>query len=213
MAGAARKVSIPWCSSSCVWSAILENITGDRKLIDHCSLRLDILFFIGYDIDEELPWHSTISRTRQLFPEAVFEEVFTKVLAMCVEKGMVSGHTQAIDSAPVKANASMDTLELKVPEEDLDEHLRKVRALSSMDREEPHRKSKNDRSDKGQRTISANKNELDAIKGRNRKWAKDQDQRPGAGNKGSNYTLATRRTTALRTPMHVSASSRARPGS
>lgn len=166
----------------------LENIISDRKLIDHCSMRLDILYFIGYDIDEELPWHSTISRTRQLYPESVFEEVFTKVLAMCVDAGMVSGHTQAIDSAPVKANASMDTLELKVPEDELDEHLRKVRALSSMDKGEPHRKSKGDRSDKGQRTISANKNELDTIKGRNRKWARDQDQRPGAGNKVAKYT-------------------------
>ena len=166
----------------------LENIISDRKLIDHCSMRLDILYFIGYDIDEELPWHSTISRTRQLFPEAVFVEVFTKVLAMCVEKGMVSGHTQAIDSAPVKANASMDTLELKVPQEDPDAHLRKVRALSAMDKGEPHRKSKGDRSDKGQRSVTANKKELYAIKGRNKKWAKDQDQRPGAGNKGSKYT-------------------------
>ena len=166
----------------------LENITGDRKLIEHCSMRLDILYFIGYDIDEELPWHSTISRTRQLFPEAVFEEAFTKVLAMCVEKGMVSGHTQAMDSAPVKANASMDTLELKVPEDELDEHLRKVRALSSMDKEEPHRKSKNDRSDKVQRSVTANGNELSAIKGRNKKWAKDQGQRPGAGSKGAKYT-------------------------
>ncbi len=166
----------------------LENIISDRKLIAHCSMRLDILFFLGYDIDEELPWHSTISRTRQLFPEAVFEEVFTKVLAMCVDKGMVSGHTQAIDSAPVKANASMDTLELKVPEEELESHLRKVRAISSMDKVEPHRKSKNDRSDKGQRSITADKKELDAIESRNKKWAKDQDQRPGAGNKGSKYT-------------------------
>ena len=166
----------------------LENIISDRKLIDHCSLRLDILFFIGYDIDEELPWHSTISRTRQLYPESVFGEVFTKVLAMCVEKGMVSGHTQAIDSAPVKANASMDTLELKVPEDELDEHLRKVRALSSMDKQAPHRKSKGDRSDKGQRSVTANDKELSAIKGRNKKWAKDQDQRPGAGNKGAKYT-------------------------
>src|SRR5690606_5651310 len=30
--------------------------------------------------------------------------------------------------------------------------------------------------------------ELQAIKSRNTKWAKDQDQRPGAGNKGSRYT-------------------------
>jgi len=84
----------------------LENIISDRKLIEHCSMRLDMLYFLEYDIDEELPWHSTISRTRQLFPEDVFEQVFNKVFGMCVEKGMVAGHTQAIDSAPVKANAS-----------------------------------------------------------------------------------------------------------
>ena len=166
----------------------LENLISDRKLIAHCSMRLDILYFIGYDIDEELPWHSTISRTRQLFPEPVFEEVFTKVLLLCVENGMVSGDTQTIDSAPVKANASMDTLELKVPEEELDEHLRKIRAISAMDKEVPHRKSKGDKADKGQRKVSASKKELSAIGSRNKKWAKDQDQRPGSGNKGSKYT-------------------------
>lgn len=166
----------------------LENLISDRKLMSHCSMRLDILFFIGYDIDEELPWHSTISRTRQLFPESVFEEVFTKVLRMCIAKGMVSGHTQAIDSAPVKANASMDTLDLKVPEEDLEDHLKKIRAISAMDKEVPHRNSKGDKSDKGQRKVSASKKELSAIASRNKKWAKDQDRRPGAGNKGAKYT-------------------------
>nr|WP_321452592.1 transposase [uncultured Carboxylicivirga sp.] len=35
----------------------LENIISDRKLIEHCSMRLDILYFLGYDIDEALPWH------------------------------------------------------------------------------------------------------------------------------------------------------------
>ena len=39
-----------------------ENIISDRGLINHCAMRLDILFFIGYDIDEELPWHSVRSR-------------------------------------------------------------------------------------------------------------------------------------------------------
>ncbi|APQ15942.1 IS1182 family transposase [Maribacter hydrothermalis] len=166
----------------------LENLISDRKLIAHCSMRLDILYFIGYDIDEELPWHSTISRTRQLFPESVFEEVFTNILQLCIEKGMVSGHTQAIDSAPVKANASMDTLELKVPEEELKEHLVRIRAISAMDREVPHRKSKDNKADKGDRSITASGKELNAIKSRNKKWAKDQDQRPGAGNKGAKYT-------------------------
>ena len=91
----------------------LENITSDRKLIEHCSLRLDLLYFLGYQLDEPLPWHSTLSRTRQLLPEALFELLFDRVFSLCVEKGMVSGDAQAIDSAPVKANAAMDSLKLK----------------------------------------------------------------------------------------------------
>ncbi|WP_317129366.1 transposase [Flavivirga rizhaonensis] len=62
----------------------IENIISDRHLIRHSSMRLDILYFLDYDIDEELPWHSRISRTRQLYPESLFEQVFTSVLTMCV---------------------------------------------------------------------------------------------------------------------------------
>jgi len=169
----------------------LENIISDRKLLSHCSMRLDILFFLGYDIDDELPWHSTISRTRQLFPEELFEEVFTHVLRMCVEKGMVSGHSQAIDSAPVKANASMETLELKVPAESLEEHLHKIRHISSRDKEEYNsrkRNAKEDKSDDDQRSNRANKAELQAIESRTKKWSKDQNMRPGAGRSNSKYT-------------------------
>jgi hypothetical protein len=106
---------------------------------------------------------------------------------MCVEKGMVSGHTQAIDSAPVKANASMDSLELKVPEEELEEYLQKVRYMSSPDRISK-RKAKENKAPKEQQTITANDGELKEIKSRNKKWSEDQDQRVGAGNKGSKYT-------------------------
>ncbi len=161
----------------------LENLTSDRQLIEHCSMRMDILFFLGYDIDEPLPWHSTLSRTRQLFPESLFEQVFNRILDQCISKGMVLGKIQAIDSAPVKANASMDSLELKVPAESLEEHLRKVRVMSSMDR-----KAKTNKAPKEQQTITASKRELSEIKSRNKKWSKDQDQRPGAGAKGSKYT-------------------------
>ena len=44
----------------------LENLGSDRRIITTASMRLDILFFIGYNLDEPLPWHSTLSRTRQL---------------------------------------------------------------------------------------------------------------------------------------------------
>ena len=93
----------------------LENLVSDRRLVEHCSLRLDILYFLGYDVDEELPWHSTISRTRQLYPTAVFEHLFDHVFTQCVAAGLVMGHTQAVDSAFVKANASLESLCEKQP--------------------------------------------------------------------------------------------------
>ena len=88
----------------------LENLNSDRRIIDHARLRLDILYFIGYDIDEELPWHSTLSRTRELYGEEVFLSLFKQVLKMCIDKGMVRGKRQAIDSAYIKANASLSSL-------------------------------------------------------------------------------------------------------
>jgi len=168
----------------------LENIISDRSVMSHCNMRMDILFFLNYDIDESLPWHSTLSRTRNLFPEELFEQVFDRVLSMCIEKGMVSGHTQAIDSAPVKANASMDSLELKVPEDELAEHLRKARVYSSIDKEQdkPIRKAKHNKASIESRKITANKQQLQGVKSRQKKWAKDQDQRPGAKRNNAKYT-------------------------
>ncbi len=161
----------------------LENIISDRKLIEHCSLRLDLLYFLDYQLDEPLPWHSTVSRTRQLLPTALFEEVFTRILSQCVEAGMVAGHTQVVDSALIKANASMDSLELKVPQQDLNSHLQQIRAISRADRKANHNKASIQ-----QQTISASQEELQEIKARNRNWSLQQNYRPGAHNQNSKYT-------------------------
>ena len=101
----------------------LNNINSDRALIRYCSNCLDIRLFLGYDLDEELPWHSTISRTRQLLGEEVFLELFQKVLSLCVGKGMVRGKRQAVDSAFIKANASMDSLVEKLVVSDVEQEV------------------------------------------------------------------------------------------
>ena len=88
----------------------LNNISSDRKLVQYCSNCLNIRLYLRYDLDEELPWHSTISRTRQLYGEEVFLLLFQRILSMCIGAGMVRGKRQAVDSAFVKANASMDSL-------------------------------------------------------------------------------------------------------
>lgn len=72
----------------------LNNITSDRKLIAYCSNCLDIRLFLKYDIDENLPWHSTISRTRQLFGENIFLDLFRQILSKCIDSGLVRGKRQ-----------------------------------------------------------------------------------------------------------------------
>ena len=91
----------------------LENLCSDRRIVSMAKMRLDMLYFIGYDIDEPLPWHSTLSRTRQLYGEELFGKLFKKVLGQCIDKGMVAGKRQAMDSIAVQANASMDSLRKK----------------------------------------------------------------------------------------------------
>lgn len=97
----------------------LENLNSDRRIIATSRLRMDILYFIGYDLGEELPWHSTISRTRQLYGEHVFTELFKRILKQCIDKGMVSGRRQAVDGFFIKANASLDSMVEKEIMEDV----------------------------------------------------------------------------------------------
>lgn len=85
----------------------LENLNSDRRIVATSRMRMDILYFIGYDLDEELPWHSTLSRTRQLYGEEEFMFLFKQVLKQCMTKGLLSGKRQAIDSVFVKANAAL----------------------------------------------------------------------------------------------------------
>jgi transposase len=119
----------------------LENLGSDRRIINTVSMRLDMLFFIGYDIDEALPWHSTLSRTRQLYGDIVFKELFKQVLKQCIDKGMVAGRRQAIDSVAVKANASMSKLAEKEVLDDGDNYVGEL--------------SDNEDEDKQSKTVSA----------------------------------------------------------
>lgn len=113
----------------------LENINSDRKIVEVASMRMDMLFFIGYDLGERLPWHSTLSRTRQLYGEEVFKQLFRHVLKQCIDQGMVAGCRQAVDSALIKANASMDSLGQAQVLQDADEY---ADHLSQQDQAEQH---------------------------------------------------------------------------
>lgn len=120
----------------------LNNISGDRPLQRFCSDSLACRWFLGYDIDEPLPVHSTLSRTRALFGESLNVEVFGQVLALCVDAGMVSGKRQAVDSALIKANASLDSLSHDVIMADASKYCRQVLQENTEQQEpaEPQKK-------------------------------------------------------------------------
>lgn len=106
----------------------LENICSDRALERMIKNRLDLRFFIDYDLDEKVPDHSTICKTRQRIPTEVFEDVFNHILLLCVKQGLVDGKFQSIDSAYINANASIDRLtESKLIDRDPDEYLEEIR--------------------------------------------------------------------------------------
>jgi len=130
----------------------LNNINSDRKLIEYCSNCLDTRLYLKYDIDEQLPWHSTISRTRQLYGEEVFLSLFKKVLRLCVSKGMVRGKRQAIDSAFIKANASMDSLAEKEITDDVERY-----AMELSENSENKIMVSKDKNDKSKKTITSSR--------------------------------------------------------
>jgi len=88
----------------------LENITSDRRIVSTSSMRMDIIYFLGYDLEEGLPWHSTLSRTRKLYGEEQFVTLFKQVLKLCINKGLIAGKRQSVDSALIPANASKHSM-------------------------------------------------------------------------------------------------------
>jgi transposase len=103
-----------------------ENIIYDRELIRKANDSLAARYFIGYDIDEKLPWHSTISRTRALISKETFEMIFSKILELCYQSGLIDGKHQSIDSTLVKANASLESVERKEPKLTIEEYINKT---------------------------------------------------------------------------------------
>lgn len=56
------------------------------------------LWFLGYEIDEALPDHSIMTKTRVRFGPDAFREFFHEVVKTCIEAGLVAGEAAFLDS-------------------------------------------------------------------------------------------------------------------
>lgn len=90
--------------------AYYENVNSERLLVKQLSYRMDWLWFCGYDIDEEVPDHSVISKARQRWGSDVFVGFFENILIQCIEAGLVDGEIIHVDASMIDGNASKDSL-------------------------------------------------------------------------------------------------------
>jgi len=72
------------------------------------NLNLAHRWFIGYDLDDVVPDHSSLNKIRERYGFAVFQGFFEKIVELCKEAGLVWGEELYLDSTKVQANASIN---------------------------------------------------------------------------------------------------------
>src|SRR5215218_10053867 len=87
-----------------------EDIRSERQLMEIAADRLSVRWYLGYDLHEPLPDHSSLSRIRERYGLEIFGGFFEKIVQMCFEAGLVRGEELFFDSTKVKANADIDSL-------------------------------------------------------------------------------------------------------
>ncbi len=92
------------------------NVASERELVEQIRERLDFLWFLGYDLESEIPHHSVLSKARARWGTELFERLFIRTVEQCVKAGLVDGRLLHVDSTTLKANASKDSVVKSCPE-------------------------------------------------------------------------------------------------
>jgi transposase len=111
-----------------------EGLRSERELVRVAADRLSIRWFLGYDLDEELPDHSSLTRIRQRYGLAVFRRFFEAIVEQCREAGLVWGKELYFDATQVKANASLDSI---APRFAVEAHLGELFTNEDADESDP----------------------------------------------------------------------------
>ena len=82
---------------------------SERQLMRHAADRLSVRWYIGYDLGEPLPDHSSLTRIRERYGVEVFRHFFDAIVEQCQQEKLVWGREVYIDSTQVNANADVDS--------------------------------------------------------------------------------------------------------
>jgi transposase len=87
-----------------------SGIRSERQLLEQADYNLAMRWYAGYNMDEPLPDHSSLSKIRTRLGLPVFRRFFEVVTEQCVTAGLVRGDELIFDATKVRANAAMDSL-------------------------------------------------------------------------------------------------------
>lgn len=87
-----------------------EGIRSERQLMEQVNVNFAYRWFIGYDLDEAVPDHSSLSKIRTRYGLEIFQLFFEKVVELCIEAGLVWGKELYFDGTKVRANAATTSL-------------------------------------------------------------------------------------------------------
>ena len=89
---------------------VFYNVRSERELMATLPERLDWLWFIDFDLDDEIPGHSVLSKARSRWGTAAFKHFFERIVWQCVAAGLVDGAKIFMDSSLIQADASNNSI-------------------------------------------------------------------------------------------------------
>jgi transposase len=87
-----------------------DDIKSERELMEVIGERLDYLWFLGYGVEEKIPDHSVLSKARARWGKEVFESLFVRTVAQCVEAKLVDGNKLHVDASLIDADAAKESV-------------------------------------------------------------------------------------------------------
>lgn len=91
----------------------MEGFASERAIAWHCRDRMSLREFLGFQLHESTPDHSSFTIWRQRLPIEVYRAVFQRILAIVHRKGLIKAYAAGVDSSTLEANASLRRLARK----------------------------------------------------------------------------------------------------
>lgn len=103
-----------------------EGLDSQRAIAWRCDDSLSLRAFLGFDLTEHTPDHSSLSRVRDRLPTAVHEQAFALMVSIAEKKKLLKGKVAAVDSTMLEADAAMKTIVRKDTGEDWKKYLKRL---------------------------------------------------------------------------------------